>query len=215
VPLPEQLVAATYRELWQRLAETALRGRSTVDTPQGPAPPLSNGEAVRVVYGWRYATGRSARPWRGWYALILPALGWVVPGDRFKVDGEHKARAYPPDALARLWSETQVLAGELDKAGARVGPLYLPSSHERYLELARVSWEVMKRGGTSAAIDEADGQVIGPIPPPPKPAPLPTLPDKDKVPPPPLPIQPEGSGGGLWLLIALGLGLFALGRKRQ
>ena len=140
--LPEQLTAATYRELWKRLAAAAPRGRTIVPTGEGPAPPLTNGEAARVLWGWRYATARSSKPWRAWYALALPALGWAKAGDKFKTDAtdpKHRAAPYSIVALPRLWSETLALAGQLDDAGARVGPLYLPSSHERYLELTRVA----------------------------------------------------------------------------
>lgn len=227
-PLPEQLTgAATYRALFRKLVDAATDGRRMIDTPEGPQPALTNGEAIRVLYGWRYAASRSKRAWRGWYALALPALGWFKEGQRFKVDAPHKAAPYVE--LPALWRELAQLASVLDEAGVRVGPLYLPKAHDKYMEIARVAWEVMKRGGAPAAIDavdageiepgpattpEPDSSPIGPIPPMPKPMPTPTLPDKP-LPVPTPPVLRPPSGKGLGLLAILGLVVLASGQRKR
>jgi len=162
VGLPKSVSGSSYREIWSRLgaAVASTNGRDASD-----APKLSNGEAIAILRGWRWAAGRSKRPWSGWYELALTALGWAKPGDRFVMTRAHATEPYAaPEAI---WNWTSNVARDLDDSGAVVRPIAWEWSFSGYEQAAHDAWNEMQRS------------MPVPVPGPSKPPPV----DVPKVPP--------------------------------
>lgn len=166
-------------------------------------PCLSNGEVAAIILAWKRAAARTSVPtWPAWYELMLHALGWRQPGDRF-VDfpgGEAKkyaAAQADPELIELTWKSVGELAGQIDAASGPVGPLLIDYSYQGYGQAARDTWQEMKR---------QNPEWISPIPPMPEDPPKP-------------PIEPPhgggGGGGGSWLLIALLIAAALGNRKRK
>jgi len=167
---------------------------STNGRDASDAPRLSNGEAVAILRGWRWAAGRSKRPWSGWYELALPALGWSKPGDRFVMTTAHAREPYAaPEAV---WSWTSAVARDLDDSGAVVRPIAWEWSYAGYQQAAHDAWEEMKRGPI--------------VVPPPTPRPGPQPPPIEVKPPPPdrVPGPHRNMGAFPWWLVLVVAGAY-------
>lgn len=169
----------------------------------GSYPCLSNGEVAAIIQAWRRAAARTSVPtWPGWYELMLHALGWRQPGDRFVNFKGDEAKAYSqeradPELIELTWKSVAELAGQIDAAKGTVGPLLIDYSYSAYGQAARDTWNEMKR---------QNPEWISPIPP------MPEDPPESPVEPPHGP--GDGGGGGGWLLIAL-LIAASLGRSNK
>lgn len=156
-----------------------------------PYPALSNGELIALVQAWKRAAARSKSPtWKGWYDLVLDALGWAQQGDRFIMTREHAKEPADPSAVAMFWESLTELTAQLDRAGTVVKPLIVDWSYAGYEQAARDAWRKMKEDGIVPAED------AGPV----------TTPSDSAV-------APSGGGGG-WLLLAILAAALATNRKK-
>lgn len=207
---PTKIEGSSYSLIWERLYDVAARENGTrppsdvdhaerLDWPQDkPVPRLSNGEVVALIRGWRRAAARSSVRFTLWYELMIAAYGWRAEGDKFimppgspvDVAKRHAREPYPFELLDLVWAWTMRLAGELDAAQTKIGPLFLDFSWSAYEAGAREAWEQMQR---------ERGLQPKPAPEQPEPEPEPSA-------------TPSATGSSwLWLLVAAA---FLLGRKR-
>lgn len=170
---------------------------------------LGTARAAVQTLGW-YRKG----PYfpQGWYEV----LGYLAPGDKFRVDQAWRNRVADP-ALAEMGLlALQTAADELDAAGA-TGPASFDLWPEasRFRHYAQVAWDQLQ---SERAYAPAPSAPTGTIPVPPLPVPIPGQPPGQtppgKLPTIPTPIKPTTPslrGGALiWILI---VGLVYFGRK--
>lgn len=158
-------------------------------------PKLSNGQVVALVQAWRRASARSVRPsWPISFDLLIAALGWRKPGDRFVMSREHASALASGELVALFWLATGDLAESLDGARTKRLPLIVDYSYAGYEAAAREAWREMQASSG-----------------------MPPLPDK--IPPSPIapvlpPKIPRMGGGGILLLLLL-IAAHATTRKKN
>ena len=142
---------------------TNAREREYGDEPVGPTyfPTLTNGEVVAFAQAWKRAAARSSTPrWPAWYEMVIAALGWSAPGDRFNMSEDHAKRAAPAELIEQLWIASDELAVQLDTAHTVVKPLIVDYSRDGYNAAAREAWHVMKTEATMLPVDIDAAQPI-------------------------------------------------------
>lgn len=155
-----------------------------------PYPALSNGELIALVQAWKRAAARSKSPtWKGWFDLVLDALGWAQPGDRFIMTREHAKEPADPSVVAMFWESLTELTTQLDRAGTVVKPLIVDWSYAGYEQAARDAWRKMKEDGIATAAPPIDDSAA--------------------------PAAESGGGGGGWLLLAILAAALATKKQRK
>lgn len=123
-------------------------------------PKLTNGQVIALATAWKRAAARSKAPsFPAWYDIVIAALGWTKPGDRFVMTREHAAKVAAPELLVMFWAMTKELAARLDIDGTKRAPLIVSYAWSGYEQAARDAWQTMKLDQKPSA----DGSRLEPI----------------------------------------------------
>jgi hypothetical protein len=128
VAWPPFVTASKWATVWQNLVDRANRVRgkfkapwvdpATGETDMVWSARLTNGDAVRLIMGWREAIGDNTRQkaiWPLWPQFAGVAYGWdPKQPERLKVTKAQEQAPYPTEMLAELWDALYRVALDLD-----------------------------------------------------------------------------------------------------
>lgn len=191
----------------QYLAADSANG--TVDVDGVLQPALTRDQTVALVEYWRDQAQRNKQePHGDWYRVLLPAIGYEKPGDKFQSDrlfqSKYASAMLPAEYLPETWAYVHAAARDLEDAKAPPHA-WEPSSgvKARWGRMARVAWKRMKvERAAAAAAAKAKGDDFHPAP-----TPIPKKIPKSPVDPRKgMPRNPFKGAGVLFIIALLALG---------
>lgn len=108
------MTASTYATLWGACFKAALDAHGRATARDGTlVPPLTNDEAVRLIFAWRSAAiGAGGFPLWGQFAAA--AYGWSADNGQMDLTPKQRDAMYPVQVGEELWLALQSVALRLD-----------------------------------------------------------------------------------------------------
>lgn len=163
---PPLITASSWDGVWAACFDSALRSHGKAHASDGTlVPPLTNAEAVQLIFAWR---GAGEVPLWGQYAAV--AYGWTPDNGMLDVSKKQASKDYPVQIGGELWLSLQSLALGLDGKKVPSPRLDFSATFDDSTTQAAVAADLKADG---ADVKFAQGGSVAPITKP-KPKPKPT-----------------------------------------